>query len=239
MEIPLLVNTQLSIIIPVLNEAVVIKDTLAVLEALRLQGAEVIVVDGGSTDDTVDLAVKASVRILASSSGRAVQMNHGAKFARGDYLLFLHADTLFSDDAHKQLTAAIRDRRLWGRFDVRLSGRGVLLRVVESAMNLRSRLTGIATGDQAIFVQSGAFKGVGGYPEIALMEDIALSKKLKRQGPPACLDSKVVTDSRRWEEHGILRTIVLMWSLRLLYFMGVDVNLLAKVYARGNRSITL
>jgi len=230
-----MVNTQLSIIIPVLNEAVVIKNTLAALGALRLQGAEVIVVDGGSTDDTVDLAVQASDWILTSPSGRAVQMNYGAKFARGDYLLFLHADTLFSDDAWKQLTAAIRDRRLWGRFDVRLSGRNVLLRIVESAMNLRSRLTGIATGDQAIFVQSSAFHDVGGYSEIALMEDIELSKKLKQRELPVCLNSKVVTDSRRWEEHGILRTIALMWSLRLLYFMGVDASLLAKIYARKKR----
>ncbi len=234
-EILLFANMQLSIIIPVLNESAAIENTLAALDTLRHRGAEVIVVDGGSTDDTVALAIKASDRILLSSSGRAVQMNLGAKFARGDYLLFLHADTLMSDNAQMELAAAIREQHLWGRFDVRLSGRSGLLRVVESAMNLRSRLTGIATGDQAIFVRNGAFQDVGGYPEIALMEDIELSKRLKQRGQPICLNSKVVSDSRRWEEHGIVRTIILMWSLRLLYFLGVDIGLLAKVYTRKKR----
>ena len=194
---------------------------------MRGRGHEVIVVDGGSSDGTAQLAAPLCDRVLKSEKGRARQMNAGAREATGDALLFLHADTRLPADADHVVIAAL-ERAAWGRFDVRIEGRHRLLAVVACAMNLRSRLTGIATGDQAIFVRREAFPG---FPELPLMEDIAFSKSMKRHGRPACLRERVVTSGRRWERAGVLRTIGLMWRLRLLYALGISPQRLARDYA--------
>jgi rSAM/selenodomain-associated transferase 2 len=227
---------RLSIVIPTLNEAAVIVGTLEALRPLRAAGHEIIVVDAGD-DATAVLAAPLADRVVRSPRGRAVQMNRGAAAARSEVLLFLHVDTLLPDGAAALVLDGLkRSGRRWGRFDVRLSGRHPLLRLVERAMSIRSRLTGIATGDQAIFVERALFERVGGFPEIALMEDIALSKRLKREeGRPLCLNARVVTSSRRWERDGVLRTILLMWWLRLRYFLGTDPTDLARAYVGPSR----
>jgi rSAM/selenodomain-associated transferase 2 len=224
----------LSIIMPVLNEGPIIAATLEALAPLRANGVEVIVVDGGSADRTRDLAQPLCDRVLLAPRGRAAQMNAGAATARGDLLLFLHADTRLPADADRLIVEGFaRGRRPWGRFDVRITGRHPLLRVVATMMNLRSRATGIATGDQAMFVTRAAFAAAGGFPEIALMEDIALSRRLKQFGRPLCLTPPVVTSGRRWERHGVLRTVVLMWRLRLAYYFGAEPGALARAYGYG------
>jgi rSAM/selenodomain-associated transferase 2 len=226
--------TALSIIVPALNEAEGIVDALAALQPLRRRGAEVIVVDGGSEDKTADLAGDLCDGVLIAPRGRATQMNAGAASAHGDILLFLHADTRLPCDADQLILAAsARDDCEWGRFDVCISGRHPLLPLVAALMNLRSRLTGIATGDQAIFVDRQAFATVGGFPNIPLMEDIALSQRLKRRRRPCCLSARVVTSGRRWETQGVLCTIVLMWRLRLAFFLGADPARLARTYGYG------
>jgi len=217
---------QISVVIPALNEARGIGGALAALAPLRARGHEVIVADGGSSDDTVRLARPLCDRVVQCARGRARQMNAGAAAAGGDALLFLHADTRLPLDADAMIFDALR-RFAWGRFDVHIEGSHPMLRIVGCAMNLRSRLTGIATGDQAIFVRRAAFAG---FPEIALMEDIAFSAAMKRGGRPACLRSRVTTSGRRWEARGVLRTIFLMWRLRLLYFLGASPERLARLY---------
>jgi rSAM/selenodomain-associated transferase 2 len=220
----------LSIVIPVLSEAETIEAALAALQDFRARGIEVIVVDGGSADGTPDLARPLADRIIATPRGRAAQMNAGAALAKSDVLLFLHADTQLPGDADRLvLDGLAQSRRAWGRFDVCFDSGGVL-DVVAFAMNWRSRLTGIATGDQALFVTRAAFDEAGGFPLIALMEDVALSARLKRVSPPVCLRVRVTTSGRRWRERGVLRTILLMWRLRLAYYFGADPQRLAKDY---------
>jgi rSAM/selenodomain-associated transferase 2 len=221
---------RVSCIVPVLNEAPIVAVRLAALQWLRAAGHELILVDGGSADGTAEIATPWVDRLLLSPPGRAVQMNAGAAAARGDLLWFLHLDAEPPPGAVDALLSAVARGHLWGRFDVRLSGAEPMLRVVERMMNLRSRWTSIATGDQGIFVLREVFERAGGYPVIALMEDIALSKQLKRVGHPACLRQRIVASSRRWEQAGIWRTIVLMWCLRLGYWLGVDPATLARVY---------
>ena len=190
-----------------------------------------IVVDGGSDDGTRNIAAPLADRVVTSPRGRATQMNAGARTARGNILLFLHADTALPDAALKLVQLGLEvTGRSWGRFDVTIAGRDPMLAVVALMMNLRSRLTGIATGDQAIFVKRAAFEAAGGFPEIPLMEDVALSKRLKRISPPLCVRSRAITSARRWERHGTLRTVVLMWKLRFAYAMGVDPRRLARRY---------
>ena len=223
----------LSIIIPCLDEQEGIAATLAALAPLRARGAEVIVVDGGSRDDTVARAAPIADLVITAPRGRARQMNAGVPRARGEILLFLHADSLLPEAADLAVVDGLkRSRRGWGRFDVTIAGSHPMLRVVERLMNLRSRLTGIATGDQAIFVTRSLFTAAGDYPEIPLMEDVALSKRLKRFGPPLCLNHRLTTSGRRWEKHGVLRTIVRMWLLRLAYWLGADPAKLAARYDR-------
>ena len=201
--------------------------TLHALAPLRAAGHEVIVVDGGSEDATREIAAPLADRVLIAPRGRAAQMNAGAAEATGAALVFLHADTRLPARADVLILDSLKTH-CWGRFDVRIEAAHPLLRVIAFAMNLRSRLTGIATGDQAIFVRRDAFPG---FPEIALMEDVALSKLMKRQSPPACLREKAVTSGRRWEQRGVLRTMLLMWRLRLGYFLGTDPDELARRYA--------
>jgi rSAM/selenodomain-associated transferase 2 len=222
---------ELSIIMPVLDEEAGIVAALEVLADYRRLGIEVIVVDGGSRDATVALARQHCDVVIAAARGRAAQMNAGAAIARGEVLLFLHADTQLPADADRLIRDGLaQSGRHWGRFDIRIVGNAMLLPVIATLMNLRSRLTGIATGDQAIFVRRAAFATCGGYPDIALMEDIALSRRLKRLGPPLCLYARATTSGRRWERHGVLRTILLMWRLRLSYFCGAAPAALARRY---------
>jgi rSAM/selenodomain-associated transferase 2 len=228
--------TRLSIIIPVLNEAATIAGQLAALQPLRVAGAQIIVVDGGSNDGTANLARPLLDQLLTAGRGRAVQMNAGARASQGEVLLFLHADTMLPASADALIFHALSAGARWGRFDVRIDGAHPLLRVVERMMNWRSRLTGIATGDQAIFVRRDVFEQIGGYPEIPLMEDIALSKRLKQIAPPACLAGPVCTSGRRWEKYGVVRTILLMWRIRAEYFFGADPQQLALRYADTPRS---
>lgn len=225
---------KLSIIIPTLNEEEAIVEMLKRLQSLRREGHELIVVDGGSSDQTLQLSEPLVDHAIQSHPGRARQMNRGAALASNETLLFLHADTRLPDDATQQIDAALnRTMKVWGRFDVRLSGERFIFRIIERMINLRSCLTGVATGDQAIFVRRGIFELFGGYAEIPLMEDVELTKSLRTISRPCCIDSPVVTSSRRWEEHGIVKTIWLMWRLRFLYFVGADPTRLAVSYRYG------
>ncbi|HEY4999418.1 MAG TPA: TIGR04283 family arsenosugar biosynthesis glycosyltransferase [Usitatibacter sp.] len=221
----------LSVVVPALDEAEAIAGSLARLQALRAAGGEVIVVDGGSRDATRALAGPLADRVIEAPRGRAAQMNAGARAARGAILLFLHADTLVPEGSLELLAGRLdASGSAWGRFDVAIAGAGPLLAVVAFFMNARSRITGIATGDQAIFVRREAFERAGGFPEIPVMEDVALSKILKRLSAPLCLRDRLTTSGRRWRKHGTLRTILLMWRLRLAYALGADPRHLASRY---------
>lgn len=219
----------LSVIVPTLNEE---RDLSATLQHARQPGVrEIIVVDGGSIDSTRALAVRYADAVLTAPQGRAAQMNTGAAHATGDILLFLHADTLVPDGyAQAILRACATSAVVGGRFDVHLAASGVLVRLTETLMNLRSRLTGIATGDQAIFVRRATFEQLGGFARIPLMEDVELSRRLKRAGRIACLRERVTTSARRWQQDGVVRTILLMWTLRLLYFFGASPSQLKRLY---------
>lgn len=218
-------------IVPVLNEAREIAACLQSLQSWRRNGHEVIVVDGGSGDDTAVRAAPLADRVLAVERGRAVQMNAGAAAASGDLLLFLHADTRLPEAASALLADVGTGD--WGCFDVRLSGVHPMFRIIGAAIGLRARLSGIATGDQAIFVGREMFRRIGGYPPIALMEDVALSRRLRCIRRPICLRARAVTSSRRWERHGIVRTVLRMWCLRLAYSLGVRPEILARHYSFG------
>jgi rSAM/selenodomain-associated transferase 2 len=220
----------LTIVMPALNEAAGIAATLQALQPLRARGVEVVLADGGSSDGTADLAAPWVDTVTASPRGRALQMNTGAAQARADALLFLHADTRLPPLAETLTLQALATGACWGRFDVSIEGRPGMLRVVAALMNLRSRLSGIATGDQAIFVTRAAFDRVGGFPVQPLMEDIEISRRLKRLGRPACLRAKVRTSGRRWEQRGVWRTVWLMWRLRWRYWRGESPAILAEAY---------
>ena len=218
-----------SVIVPTLNEAPVLAPTLARARAARPH--EIIVVDGGSSDDTVRVATGLADAILTAARGRATQMNAGAAVASGDVLVFLHADTLVPSTFVAAIAHACGDAHVvGGRFDVELVPSSPLLWLTGCLMNWRSRLTRIATGDQAIFVHRTTFATLGGFADIPLMEDIDLSRRLKRAGRIACLRERVTTSSRRWRAHGVVRTILLMWTLRVLYFCGVGPERLAQLY---------
>ena len=220
----------LSVIVPTLDEAPVIAATLAAARASP--SAELLVVDGGSRDETVRIARSLADRVLAAPRGRAAQMNAGAAAAAGDVLLFVHADTRLPHGYADAIAAALSDPAvLSGRFDLCLDAPGVAYRALERAISLRSRLTGVATGDQAMFVRRAAFERVGGFPLLPLMEDVALARILKRAGGVACLRDIVLTSARRWQRRGLVRTVLLMWALRLAYYAGVSPARLARAYA--------
>jgi rSAM/selenodomain-associated transferase 2 len=224
-------SNRLSIVVPTLDEALHLGATLEALSSARARGAEVLVVDGGSSDATVALAQPLADRVVRSRRGRAVQLNAGAAAARGEILLFLHADSMLPAAFDCMIEAALAGRALaWGRFDVRIDGRSRTLALVALMMNLRSRLSGIATGDQAIFVTRALFERVGRFPVQPLMEDIAFCRHAKRIAAPIRLRGPVVTSGRRWARHGVVRTILLMWRLRLAYFFGADPARLAARY---------
>jgi rSAM/selenodomain-associated transferase 2 len=227
----------LSIVIPVLDEADNIVPALDALVPLQARGAEIIVADGGSQDDTVALATPRADRVVESARGRAAQMNAGAACARGSVLLFLHADTRLPGDADRLILDGLaRSGRAWGRFDVTIEGRHPLLPVIAASMNMRSRLTGITTGDQAMFMTRAAFTAAGGFPAIALMEDITLARHLKRVSRPLSLRARVTTSGRRWERRGVMRTVLLMWRLRLMYFLGAEPEDLARRYGHASQA---
>ena len=239
-----------SIIIPALNEAAGIAAALQSLQAWRRNddgtaAVEVIVADGGSTDATRTLALPLADKVIEAPRGRARQMNAGAAAACGGALLFLHADTLLPKAAPRAILVALSgvdvlaptvsghelgSKIAWGRFDVNITGTHPMLRVVAAGMNYRSRFTGIATGDQAMFMTRAAFDAAGGFPDQPLMEDIGMSRRLKGLAPPACLRAKVITSGRRWEARGVWRTIFLMWRLRLAYYFGAAPEYLAARY---------
>ena len=226
-------SRRFSVIVPVLNEAALITTALGRLQALRHQGHELILVDGGSSDATANLSQGLADRVVSCAKGRARQMNHGASTASGDVLIFLHVDTSLPPDAAHQLrTLAYEDQPIWGRFDVSFEPRTRSLAVIAFFMNLRSRLTGIATGDQGMFVERTLFNRVGGFPDIELMEDVALSKRLKAIARPLCLTSRVTTSGRKWINQGVARTVVLMWWLRLSFAFGGDPSRLSRRYYR-------
>jgi rSAM/selenodomain-associated transferase 2 len=221
----------LSVVVPALDEE---ESLPATLRAARRPGVgELIVVDGGSRDATLAVAARLADTVLAAPRGRAVQMNTGAAVARGDVLLFLHADTRLPAGYPAAVARALADPAVVaGRFDVRLDADGAAYRLIGRLISLRSRLTRVATGDQAIFVRRAAFERVGGFPLLPLMEDVALSRALKRVGAIACLRDTVVTSARRWERRGVVRTVLLMWLLRAAYYAGVSPARLARRYAR-------
>ena len=221
----------LSIIVPILDEREMLSRLLEHLEPYRQAGCEVLLIDGGSRDGSDEFARLAGFTVAPSVTGRASQMNAGARLASGDLLLFLHADSRLPSGADTLVRHAIADEcYAWGFFKIRIEGESRLLPIVGFLMNHRARLTGIATGDQAIFVRRSAFERVGGFPEQPLMEDVELSKRLKRIARPALVRGHVITSGRRWESRGVLRTIALMWSLRLAYWLGVSPEILARPY---------
>ena len=219
----------LAIVVPMLDEAATLPALLVHLAGWRARGCEVVLVDGGSRDDSVEMARAAGFRVLIAERGRARQMNAGAQACGRALLLFLHADTRLPEAADAVVCAALAVQA-WGRFDVHIDGRPRMLRVVAALMNLRSRLSGIATGDQAIFVRREVFEAAGGFPDQPLMEDIELSRRLLRVSRPACLRARVRTSGRRWEQRGVWRTIALMWRLRWAYWRGVPAERLAEAY---------
>lgn len=227
---------KLSIVVPALNEAGQIESTLRAAAPARAAGHEVVVVDGGSSDETTTRAAPLADRVLTAPPGRGAQMNAGARAACGQALVFVHADTRLPPDAHTCIVRALGAGADWGRFDVCLDGAGWALRVIERAINVRSRVSGIATGDQAIFVRRAVFETVGGFPDQPLMEDVALSTQLKRSSRPACLRVPVLTSSRRWERDGVMPTVWLMWRLRAAYALGADPHALARRYRRHDRA---
>ncbi len=222
---------RLSVVLPVLNEAAGLGTALQALAALRARGTEIIVADGGSSDHSAALARAGDAHLVHAPRGRALQMNAGAAQATGEVLLFLHADTVLPEGADALVSEALASgAKAWGRFDVRITGRPRMLRLVAALMNLRSRLTGIATGDQSMFMTRAAFEAVGGFPAQPLMEDIEMSRRLLRLSRPACLRAKVQTSGRRWESRGVWRTVLLMWRLRFAYWRGAAPERLADLY---------
>lgn len=218
-----------SIIVPMLNEAAQLPDLFAHLLPYQRAGCEIIFADGGSEDGSANLAQLTGFKVVVTTRGRAQQMNAGAAQATGEVLLFLHADTRLPEGALRYLDAAMTTHN-WGRFDVCITGRVFMLRVVSRMINWRSRLTGVATGDQAIFVRRTTFEQLQGYASLPLMEDVELSKRLLRRSRPACIAACVMTSGRRWETRGVWRTILLMWRLRWAYWRGTDASDLASLY---------
>jgi rSAM/selenodomain-associated transferase 2 len=224
---------KIAIVVPVFNEALAVPRFLAHVADSKVtenQDFELVFVDGGSTDNTTALIQDAGLRVISSPKGRAWQMNAGAAQTTGDVLLFLHADTQLPQNALKAITTSLAGKICWGRFDVRIAGKPWMLGVVARMMNWRSRLTGIATGDQAMFMTRTAYQAIGGFPEQALMEDIEASRRLRQLSRPACISSPLVTSGRRWESKGVWTTIFLMWRLRWAYWRGQNPKQLAELY---------
>ena len=221
-----------SLIIPTLNEAETLEDFLLPLQKLRGQ-CEIIISDAGSEDNIQEIAAPFVDLFITTAQGRAKQMNAGVNYATTERLIFLHADTYLPESALVMIQQGLEQGELWGRFDIQLIGSHYLLKIIAQMMNWRSRLTGIATGDQVIFMTNPVFQQVGGFPDIALMEDIAMSKQLKKLAAPYCIKARVKSSARRWESFGVWKTVLLMWSLRLRYFFGESPDILLSLYRRG------
>lgn len=224
---------KLAIVIPMLDEAQCIAGLLERLAPLQARGVRLIAVDGGSRDDSVRIAAEWADQVITTSRGRARQMNAGAQAALAagaTALLFLHADTELPEHADHDVLAALSGAQVWGRFDVEIEGRSPWLKAIAFMMNWRSRLSGIATGDQAIFIDAGSWIALGGYADQPLMEDIEFSRRARLLGAPAIPRTRARTSGRRWERDGVWSTIVLMWRLRLAYFLGADPAELARRY---------
>lgn len=225
----------ISVIVPTLNEARTLAPTLNPLQSQRQRDIEIILVDGGSSDETIDIAAPLVDTLMECQPGRALQMNTGAACAKGDLLLFLHADTLLSAKALPALKSLLQEKsEFWGRFDVTADSDRWIYQLVTRMMNLRSCVTRVATGDQAMFIHRSLFLKSGGFPEIPLMEDIAISKKLRKIQRPLCLRSKAIISTRYWQRNGVTRSILRMWRLRLVYFLGVSPHRLVQQYYREN-----
>ncbi len=219
----------IAIVIPVRNEAAMLPQALQRLKAL--QGVdEIVFVDGESSDGSAALIQAAGFICLLSTAGRAKQMNMGTAQTKSEIILYLHVDTAISSSHISDIKKTYNQAFAYGRFDVSLSNKRLTYRIISFFINLRSCLSKVATGDQGIFVRRTMFEAVGGYPEIPLMEDIALTKALRRKGKVLCLRNKLETSSRRWEQHGVMRTVWLMWKLRFLYWLGVSPEKLAGMY---------
>lgn len=236
-EVELDTPITLSIVIPVYNEATGIIDVLQALQSFRSTTTEIIVVDGGSQDETVQRAADLADRVIVTTAGRARQMNAGSKVASGRYLLFLHADTYLQGCSLTSLLGAMT-AGAWGFFPVRLSGRSWLLRCVERGMNWRSRFTAVATGDQALWFQRKTFEELSGFSDLPLMEDVEITKRARHLAPPVVMPWSLLTSSRRWEEHGIVHTVLKMWFLRLAYVLRVSPERLSKIYRPKNNGLT-
>jgi len=223
----------LSIIIPIRNEAPLIAQQLALLQTYRQAGHELIIVDGDSQDGSFQAALPWADKVLSSPKGRGQQLHLGAQAAQGDTLLFLHIDTRLPPQADQLIHTALQQSdRVWGHFKVSLSGQHPLFPLIAQLMNLRACLTAMVTGDHCLFVQNTAYQDCGGFPAVSLMEDLHLSKRLKRLSKPLCLPQTVITNSRRWQQHGVIRTIMTMWWMRLAWFFGVDEDRLARWYTQ-------
>lgn len=231
MAAPLTTDTSISFIIPVLNDRDALATLLPQLQRYREKGHEVLIVDGGSNDGSVTAAREQVDRILITGTGRGRQMNLGAENARHGILNFLHADSIVPEEYDACIQAALKNpRHHWGRFDVTLDEPGFIFRIIGFMMNLRSRCSGVATGDQGIFVRKDFFDEAGGFKSIPLMEDIALSKALRKKSWPVCIKTRITTSAKRWKTRGVVSTIWLMWVLRLKYFLGVNPERLAEKY---------
>jgi rSAM/selenodomain-associated transferase 2 len=223
--------TRLSVVVPMLNEGFAIGATLAALRT-GAPNAEVIVVDGGSTDQSVDVARNLADRVVAAARGRARQMNAGAALGPGDILAFVHADTRVPSSFEKEILDALEESDIvGGRFDVELDDPSFAYRLIGDLISLRSRITRTATGDQAIFVRRSVFEALGGFPDLDLCEDLDFSRRLKRAGRVACLHSRVTTSARRWRRDGLARTVLRMWAIRAFYLLGVPPSRLKRIYA--------
>lgn len=214
---------------PVFNEAQLLPEKLTSLKALNAD--EMVFIDGGSTDGTQQLLEASGVTWYTGVRGRAAQMNLGAGKCKSDIILFIHIDTEIDENNISAIKSAMKQQDLaGGRFDIRLSGHHPAYRIISWFINIRSRWSKISTGDQAMFVRRAMFEQMGGFADLPLMEDVEFSKRLKRQGNVACLRQRVTTSSRRWQQHGIIRTVLLMWRLRLLYWLGTPAEKLAAMY---------
>ena len=224
-------DMKFSIIIPVLNDNLSLSHLLPVIHPLVNSSVEVIVVDGGSGPElSIDTEQWPGIVVTHSAPGRAIQMNQGARIAKGDMLWFLHADTSFAMPCYQYLEAIKGSKSDWGRFNIRLSGKALIFRLISFCINCRSRLTGVSSGDQGIFIDKDLFDSINGFANIPLMEDIELCKRLKRLSKPVALKQTLITSSRRWEKNGVIKTILLMWKIRLLYFFGTDPDKLHQLY---------
>ncbi len=222
---------KLSIIIPILNEQVFLANHHEILKSLLSDGHEILVIDGGSTDNSVDIAKAIGCKTLKTKTSRGFQLHVGAKHSKNELLLFLHADTLLPTNAAELIYHALTPvNKHWGRFNVRFSNQNLIFQIIAWFMNKRSYLSGIATGDQAIFVKRKSYFSCGGFPDFPIMEDIEISKRLKKIAYPVCIPNEAIASSRKWENQGVIITILKMWSLRLMFFFGVPTEKLAKLY---------